>query len=128
MTPLSGRFAQLTVEHVIGLLHEDLPVELRTRTLIGEHFPGLLSQLPFISVVATVKGARNTGLGGTVGIKRVVVDSALVDLGYITGESGACEFTLTLWAITRPQLEEVRVALEAIDWVRRMRESEAPEG
>lgn len=119
MTQLSGSFAQLTVAHVLALLQADLPAAIRSHTLMGEYLPGLLSQLPFISVTATAKATRAAGLGGTVAIKREVIDGGLVDLGYVTGTNGECEFTLTLWAVTRPQLEEVRTALEALTWVQR---------
>src|SRR5215213_9283544 len=100
MSQTSGRFAQLTIEHVIAILQEDLSADLQKRILIGEYLPGLLSQLPFIGISAVAKHTRNTGVGGTVAIKRDLIDGALVDLGYITGEMGECEFTLTLWAIT----------------------------
>lgn len=121
-------FAQATVQHALAILQTDLPADLRASLRLGDYLPGLLSQLPFVTVTATIKRVRNTGVGGTIDLKQAQIEGALVDLGYVTGASGLGELTLTLWAITRPQLEMVRTAVTALTWARRTRQWEAPAG
>ena len=121
-------FAQATVQHALAILQADLPADLRIGLRMGDYLPGLLSQLPFVTVTATIKRVRNTGVGGTIDLKQAQIEGALVDLGYVTGASGLGELTLTLWAITRPQLESVRNALTALTWAQRSRQWEAPTG
>lgn len=123
-----GRFAQESTQHAITLLQADLPPDLRAQVQIGDYLPGLVSQLPFVTVAATVKSVRNTGIGGAIGMKQERIDGALVDLGEITGSTGVGELTLTLWAVTRPQLATVRDAITALTWQRRPRQWEAPAG
>lgn len=123
-----SHFAQATVQHAIAILQADLPADLLSQVHVGDYLPGLLSQLPFVTVTATIKQMRKTGVGGTIGLKQEQIEGALVDLGYITGVSGLGELTLTLWAITRPQLETMRAALTALAWARRSRQWEAPAG
>lgn len=128
MSLTAGRFAQESTQHAIALLQADLPPDLRSQVQIGDYLPGLLSQLPFVTVAATVKSVRNTGIGGAIGVKQERIDGALVDLGEITGATGVGELTLTLWAVTRPQLETLRNAITALTWPRRSRQWEAPPG
>lgn len=123
-----SQFAQATVQHTLAILQADLPAELQTGLRMGDYMPGLLSQLPFVTVAATIKRVRNTGVGGTIDLKQAQIEGALVDLGYVTGASGLGELTLTLWAITRPQLETLRTAVTALTWARRARQWEAPAG
>lgn len=128
MSLTAGRFAQESTRHAIALLQADLPPDLRTQVQIGDYLPGLVSQLPFVTVAATIKSVRNTGIGGAIGMKQERIDGALVDLGEIIGSTGVGELTLTLWAVTRPQLELVRNAITALTWQRRPRQWEAPAG
>jgi hypothetical protein len=128
MAEAGVRIVHSIVEHVVAVLREDLPDEFRATTGIGSYTPGLVGQLPFISVSAEGADARTPGLGGLVSLKREPVDESLIDLGYVTGDAGACLFTLTLWSITRPQLENLRQAVTEIPWVRRARTWEAPPG
>jgi len=128
MSLTASRFAQESIQHALAILQADLPADLRSQVRSGDYLPGLLTQLPFITVAATSKIVRNTGLGGTIALKQAEVDGTLVDLGYITGAVGMGELTLTLWAVTRPQLDAVRNAVTALTWPGRRREWEAPPG
>lgn len=128
MSVTGSQVAQITVQQVIAILQADLPSTLLTGLRIGDYMPGLLSHLPFVTVAATIKRVRNTGVGGTVGLKQAPIDGALVDLGYVTGMLCLGELTLTLWTITRPQLENLRNALTALAWAQRTRQWEAPSG
>lgn len=128
MSLTAGRFAQESTQHAIALLQADLPLDLRSQVLIGDYLPGLVGQLPFVTVAATIKSVRNSGIGGAIGVKQERIDGALVDLGEITGATGVGELTLTLWAVTRPQLATVRDAITALTWPRRTRQWEAPAG
>jgi len=128
MSLTAGRFAQESTQHAIALLQADLPPDLRSQVLIGDYLPGLVGQLPFITVAATIKSVRNSGIGGAIGVKQERIDGALVDLGEITGATGVGELTLTLWAVTRPQLATVRDAITALTWPRRTRQWAAPAG
>ena len=123
-----SQFAQAAVQHTIAILQADLPADLVAQVRIGDYLPGLLSQLPFVTVTATIKQVRNTGVGGMIGLKQEQIDGALVDLGYVTGVTGLGTLTFTLWAITRPQLENLHNALMAVSWARRSRQWEAPTG
>lgn len=126
MAQTAIRLVQRAVEHVLAVLQEDLPADLRARIQAGDYLPGLLGQLPFISVSAETPAARTIGLGGKVKLKRDRVDNVLVDLGEVSGDSGECRFTLTLWALTRPQLEQLRAAVQEMAWTRREVSWEAP--
>lgn len=128
MTQAADRIVQQAIEHVQAILQEDLPADLRALVQIGAYRPGLLHQLPFITIAAEVEATRALGLGRTVSLKRALVEGSLTDLGYITGDAGECRFTLSLWSITRPQLERLRSAVEGIAWTRRERVWEAPVG
>lgn len=128
MSVTVSQVAQVTVQQVMAMLPAALPAELATGLRIGDYMPGLLSQLPFVTVTATLKQVRNTGVGGTIDLKQAQIDGALVDLGYVTGVTGLGELTFTLWAITRPQLENLRNALTMLSWARRSRQWEAPPG
>ncbi|MCE7983504.1 MAG: hypothetical protein DYG89_20215 [Caldilinea sp. CFX5] len=128
MSLSAGRFAQESTQHAIAILQADLPPDLRSQVLIGDYLPGLVSQLPFVTVTATIKSVRSTGIGGAIGVKQERIDGALVDLGEITGATGVGELTLTLWAVTRPQLATLRDAITALTWPRRARQWEAPAG
>jgi len=116
---LADQAAAQTVEHVMALLREDLPADLRAQVQIGAHLPGLLAQLPFLSVAAEEVATRAVGLARTVSLQRVQVDGAPVDLGYRTGDASECRFTITLWAFTRPQLESLRAAVMALPFAQR---------
>ena len=124
----AGRLVPLARQHVLALLRADLPPDLLPAVKVGAYTPGLLSQLPFISVSVTLASRGSVGLGATVGLKRAVVDGALTDIGAIEGEAGACQFTLSLWATVRPQLAAVGNAVEELAWVQRENTWEAPVG
>lgn len=126
MARLAQQAAAQTVEHVMALLREDLPADWRAQVQIGAHLPGLLAQLPFLSVAAEEVTARSVGLARTVSLQRVQVDGAPVDLGYRTGDASECRFTITVWALTRPQLESLRAAVMALPWAQRERSWETP--
>lgn len=128
MSVTVSQVAQVTVQQVMAMLPAALPAEVATGLRIGDYLPGLLSQLPFVTVTAAIKRVRNTGLGGTIGLKQTQIDGTLVDLGYVTGVIALGELTFTLWAITRPQLETLRNALTMLSWARRTRQWEAPPG
>ena len=125
---MADRIVQHTVEHVLAVLREDLAEDVRSLVGIGDLTPGLLGQLPFISVAAEAQPARLSPLGGTLALKREVIDGAPVDLGYVTGGAGEVRFTLSVWATTRPQVERVRRAAQAITWLQRAHTWEAPSG
>ncbi len=110
------------------VLREDLPSDLGALIQVGAYEPGLLNQLPFITVSASAETARRSGLGDLVGLKRETVDGSPLDLGFTTGYGGEVAFTLSLWAITRPQLEQVHAAVTELTWVNRERAWEAPAG
>lgn len=126
MARLAQQAAAQTVEHVMALLREDLPAGLRAQVQIGAHLPGLLAQLPFLSVAAEEVAARAVGLARTISLQRVQIDGAPVDLGYRTGDASECRFTITLWAFTRPQLESLRAAVMALSWTQREHSWETP--
>ncbi len=126
MARVAHQAAAQTVDHVMALLGEDLPADVRAQVQIGAHLPGLLAQLPFLSVAAEEVAARAVGLARTVSLQRVQVDGAPVDLGYRTGDASECRFTITLWAFTRPQLESLRAAVMALPWTQRERSWETP--
>ncbi len=128
MAQAVDRIMQQAIEHVQAVLQEDLPADWRALVRIGAYVPGLLNQLPFITITAEAKAARALGLGRLVSLKRALVEGAPMDLGYITGDVGECRFTLSLWSVTRPQLERLRAAVEDIAWTRRARVWEAPTG
>ncbi len=112
----------------MAVLREDLPADLSALVQIGAYEPGLLNQLPFISVSAEAEAGHRTGLGELVGLKRETVDGSPVDLGYTTGYAGEAVLTLSLWSLTRPQLDQVHAAVSDVAWVRRERTWEAPPG
>lgn len=128
MSVTVSQVAQVTVQQVMAMLQTELPSEQVTGLRIGDYMPGLLSQLPFVTITATINRVRNTGVGGTIDLKQAQIDGALVDLGYVTGVTGLGTLTFTLWAITRPQLENLRNALTTVSWARRTRQWEAPLG
>ncbi|MCS7220692.1 MAG: SH3 domain-containing protein [Anaerolineae bacterium] len=128
MAQTVDRIVQQVIEHVQAVLQEDLPADLRALVRMGAYVPGLLNQLPFITIAAKAGTARALGLGRTISLKRALVEGAPLDLGYITGEASECRFTLSLWSVTRPQLERLRAAVEGIAWTRRERVWEAPAG
>ncbi len=128
MARVTDDVVQPTIAHVLAILAQELPEDLREGTRLGAYFPGLIHLLPFISVTAESTTGRTTGLGRTIGLKRTLIDGSPVDLGYITGDAGACQFTLTLWAVTRPQLVRLREAIERIPWLFLERTWEEPPG
>ncbi len=128
MPQQAGHIVTQTIGHVLAILQEDLPADLRAQLRMAPHVPGMLSHLPYISISAESEAGRTTGLGRTIGLKRDRVDNSLIDLGYVTGDAGTCRFTLSLWALTRPQLDRLRGAVETLPWVHRERTWEAPEG
>ena len=95
---------------------------------IGAYEPGMLNQLPFVSVSAEATAARRPGLGDLVGLKRETIDGSPVDLGFTTGYAGEAALILNLWAITRPQLEQLYAAVADLAWVNREHTWEAPPG
>lgn len=128
MTQAADRIVRQAIEHVQAVLQEDLPADLRALVQIGTYIPGLLHQLPFITIAAEAEATRSVGLGRIVSLKRVLVEGAPVDLGYVTGDASECRLTLSLWSVTRPQLERLRAAVEGIAWTRREHVWEAPIG
>ena len=110
------------------MLQEDLPADLRALLRIGAYEPGMLNQLPFVSVSAEAATARRPGLGDLVGLKRETVDGSPLDLGFATGYAGEAVLTLNLWALTRPQLEQLHAAVAELAWVNREHTWEAPPG
>jgi len=124
----SGRILRYAISHVLAVLGEDLPAELRDLVQLGDHFPRSLGQLPFVSVSAETTAEQPKGLGRTVGLKRVPIDGAPVDLGYIAGGAGECALALTLWAVTYQQLQDLLSGIEGIAWEPREHSWEEPAG
>ena len=120
--------AQATITHVLAVLAQELPEEIREGTQWGARAPGSPRRLPFISVAAEALNGPTTGLGRTIGLKRARVDDTLIDLGDITGIGGACQFTLTLWALAHFQVARLREAVLGIPWAYRERAWEEPTG
>jgi len=124
----TSQLVHQAVEHISSILRSDLPEDLIALVQVDAHFPGLVDQLPFITVSAEGSPGRAKGVGHTIGLKRERVDETWLDLGYVTGDAGEIRFTLTLWAVTRPQLVRLRSAVIGIGWVRRERTWEEPAG
>jgi hypothetical protein len=122
------RIVPQAIQHVLAVLRHDLPEDVRALTGTGDFVPGLLGYLPFISVSAEAMPARTAPLGHTMSLKREMINGAPVDLGYVTGGAGECRITLSLWAVTRPQLQRVRQAVQEITWTHRPYTWEAPSG
>ncbi|MFN2165395.1 MAG: hypothetical protein ACK2U9_03955, partial [Anaerolineae bacterium] len=128
MTRTTDLIVHHIVEHALVVLEEDLPAEVRALVRIGAYEPGLLNQLPFISVSAEAATAHRSGLGDLVGLKRETVDGSPLDLGFATGYAGEAAFTLNLWALARPQLEQLHASVAGLAWVNREHTWEAPSG
>lgn len=118
MAEPAERIVEQTIDHVIAVLRADLPADLQATT-IACYLPGLPSQLPFVSVAAERVKRGAVGLGRVVALKRAPSNSSWVDLGYVTASAGECLFSLSLWTVTRLQLEALREAVLSINWVQR---------
>ncbi len=116
------------IQHVMRVLREDLPENLRSIVQVTRNTPGLAHHLPCISVSAEIQLAHSVGMGGMVETKRLTVNGAPVDMGYKTGGGGDCEVKLDLWSLTLAQLEAIRQAVETISWVNRQTEYTEPAG
>lgn len=125
MAVQADQVVQQTVEHVLAVLRAAPPNGLPPGTQFGAHITGLLDQLPFVNVSAAAVPGRRPALGGTLDLKRGAPKTPPpgqpsppdVDWGYVSGGLQPCQFTLSLWAITRPQLDRLRQSLVEIDWV-----------
>ena len=114
--------------HVISVLMAALPADLLATLKLGNRMPGLVGDLPFISVAAEVAGARLTGSGQTIDIAHTQVNGSLIDIGFRNGLAGDCYFHLQVWAVTQTQLEKIRDALLEVDWLAHRNSWENPPG
>jgi hypothetical protein len=117
-----------TVEHVVAVLHGTLG-QLPPHTQVGDYAPALPSQLPCLTVSAEALSGRRAVLGNLLDTKQGAGAlpppslSGKVDWGPVTGDAQPCHFAVSLWAITRAQLDSLRAALLEVDWTGRQAET-----
>src|SRR5262245_20803677 len=126
MPATATELALAALDHVLSLVRDGVGAPLDPDNA-GVVVPRAATDLP--AVVVALEGVRlpPTGLGGTAGVRREVVDGASVDVGPIESGRVAASFAVQVWATSPAEVEQIvrGVAGLAVEGVVRQRDDAA---
>lgn len=121
---MADHVVALAVEHILKILRPSPEDTSPPPSSVCEFAPGLLAQLPCVTVSAQAAPGRKPGLGRTFEMEQAPAPpappgqpvSGTLDRGEAACDLQPCIVTLSLWAVTRPQLQELRAWILETDW------------